>query len=41
MAKVTTVYRLKPCARAVRNALVWYYQIHDHGRVPAWVHKAR
>ncbi len=33
MAKVTTVYRLKP--------LVWWYQVHDHGRVPAWIHKAR
>lgn len=35
------VYRLNPCARAVRSALVMHYQIYQNGRVPDSVHKAK
>ncbi len=34
------IYRLTPCARAVRAALVWWYQVMDQGRVPGSVHKS-
>lgn len=35
------VFRMKPCARAVRQALVMHYQIYQNGKVPDSVHKAK